>query len=110
MESTGLSGKIHLTQETANRLISAGKGNWVIPRETKVNAKGKGEMQTYWISPDLCTPRMEENEQSIMSCLGKQISGMNLEAEASKHDNISNLVERNVSIFADLIREMVSAV
>lgn len=41
MESTGERDKIHLSQETANLLIQAGKGHWVVPREEKVIAKGK---------------------------------------------------------------------
>jgi class 3 adenylate cyclase len=48
MESTGLKGCIQLSQQTTDILIEAGKGYWVTPREDKVEAKGKGEMQTYW--------------------------------------------------------------
>ena len=40
---------IHLSSETANLLIEAGKADWVQPRENLVTAKGKGEMQTYWL-------------------------------------------------------------
>lgn len=50
MESTGLAGQIQLSQETADLLIAAGKSKWVTPREHKIIAKGKGEMQTYWIA------------------------------------------------------------
>jgi hypothetical protein len=49
MESTGMRGKIHVSQDTADRLINAGKTNWITPREDKVFAKGKGEMQTFWV-------------------------------------------------------------
>jgi class 3 adenylate cyclase len=49
MESNGLPGKIHISQETARLLIAAGKEHWVTPREEKVVAKGKGELQTYWL-------------------------------------------------------------
>eukprot|EP00339_Tiarina_fusa_P009126 CAMPEP_0117078732 /NCGR_PEP_ID=MMETSP0472-20121206/55519_1 /TAXON_ID=693140 ORGANISM="Tiarina fusus, Strain LIS" /NCGR_SAMPLE_ID=MMETSP0472 /ASSEMBLY_ACC=CAM_ASM_000603 /LENGTH=778 /DNA_ID=CAMNT_0004805609 /DNA_START=94 /DNA_END=2428 /DNA_ORIENTATION=- len=50
MESTGVKGKIQCSEDTAKLLIDAGKGKWVTPREEKVLAKGKGELQTYWIS------------------------------------------------------------
>jgi len=50
MESTGLRGKIQVSQETADLLISAGKNEWLTLREEKVVAKGKGEMQTYWLA------------------------------------------------------------
>ncbi|GKY90443.1 hypothetical protein MPSEU_000018100 [Mayamaea pseudoterrestris] len=50
MESTGLPGQIQVSQETADLLIAAGKVKWFTPRDTKIIAKGKGEMQTYWIA------------------------------------------------------------
>jgi hypothetical protein len=49
VESTGTKNRIHVSQDTADLLIAAGKRSWIVARETKVNAKGKGLMQTYWI-------------------------------------------------------------
>jgi len=49
IESTGAKNKIHLSQETADLLISSGKSHWVRPREDKVVAKGKGELTTFWL-------------------------------------------------------------
>lgn len=49
MESNGMPGRIHCSQATADLLVSAGKGDWITAREGVVHAKGKGEMQTYWI-------------------------------------------------------------
>lgn len=45
IESTGQSGRIHLSQETADCLAKAGKSEWLTKRAGKVTAKGKGEMQ-----------------------------------------------------------------
>jgi class 3 adenylate cyclase len=50
MESTGLRDKIHLSQETADQLVASGKRSWVVRRDDKVIAKGKGELQTYWLT------------------------------------------------------------
>lgn len=50
MESTGVGGKIHISEETANSIKSYGKTHWMIPRDDKVTAKGKGEMNTFWLS------------------------------------------------------------
>jgi class 3 adenylate cyclase len=50
MESTGLRDRIQVSQETADLLIDAGKVRWLQPREETVVAKGKGELQTYWLS------------------------------------------------------------
>ena len=41
---------IHLSSETAKLLVDAGKSDWVQPRENLVTAKGKGEIQTYWLT------------------------------------------------------------
>jgi hypothetical protein len=49
LESTGAKNRIHVSQETANLIIAAGKASWVTPREQKVHAKGIGEIQSYWI-------------------------------------------------------------
>ena len=49
MESTGLRDRIQISQETADLLLAAGKGGWIVPRTDTVVAKGKGEMQTYWL-------------------------------------------------------------
>jgi Adenylate and Guanylate cyclase catalytic domain len=50
MESNGMAHRIHVSQETADELIAKGKASWVSPREDKIVAKGKGELQTYWVS------------------------------------------------------------
>lgn len=49
METLGFPGRIHISESTAQQLVAAGKSHWVIPREEKVEAKGKGLLQTYWI-------------------------------------------------------------
>ncbi|CAB9511379.1 Receptor-type guanylate cyclase gcy [Seminavis robusta] len=50
MESTGQAGRIHASQSTADELIAQGKSNWVSARDHTVKAKGKGELQTYFIT------------------------------------------------------------
>ena len=50
MESTGSPGKIQVSKSTAELLIDTGKGNWLIPREDIVSAKGKGKMETFWVN------------------------------------------------------------
>ena len=51
MESTGERNKIQVSQKTAELLIAAGKGEWIKPRDSLVVAKGKGKLQTFWLSP-----------------------------------------------------------
>jgi class 3 adenylate cyclase len=65
MESNGKKSRIHLSQETADLLINAGKQNWLIAREDKIIAKGKGELQTYWLDrSDKGETVISGNEQS----------------------------------------------
>jgi len=50
IESTGQGDRIHISQETANLLVEAGKSEWISKREDVVMAKGKGVLQTFWLS------------------------------------------------------------
>ena len=50
VESTGVSGCIQMSSETADLLIKAGKQVWIKQRDECVFAKGKGSMQTYWLT------------------------------------------------------------
>ena len=50
MESNGFPGRIHISGATAEELNRHGKGNWYTPRPDKIQAKGKGEMQTYFVT------------------------------------------------------------
>lgn len=53
MESNGVPGRIHLSGDTAKELAKAGKGDWLVPREDKIVAKGKGELSTFFaLVPD----------------------------------------------------------
>jgi len=49
--STGSRGKIQASESTAALLIEAGKGHWIKARPDPVAAKGKGMLQTYFVSP-----------------------------------------------------------
>jgi Adenylate and Guanylate cyclase catalytic domain len=85
MESNGAPGMVHISQETANELTARGKSSqsyfrmiaifiiflvthlvlsrvccadWFYPRAEKISAKGKGELQTYWL--DLSAASMDD--------------------------------------------------
>lgn len=49
LQTTGQIGKIHISTACANELIQFGKGDWIQKRDEKVQAKGKGELETYWL-------------------------------------------------------------
>ena len=43
---------IQISQTTANYLLDAGNSDWFEARDDVVKAKGKGEIQTYWLFID----------------------------------------------------------
>jgi len=49
IETTGERNKIHVSAETAGLLMTAGKTHWIKEREDTVEAKGKGELKTFWL-------------------------------------------------------------
>ncbi|KAL9190047.1 hypothetical protein ACHAXT_007258 [Thalassiosira profunda] len=60
MESTGLGGKIQVSEETAALIRQDGKARWLVRREALVTAKGKGDLQTYWAEPQRASVRFSE--------------------------------------------------
>jgi Adenylate and Guanylate cyclase catalytic domain len=50
VESTGEKNKTQLSKSTADLLIKAGKSHWIERRLDAVYAKGKGELETYWLT------------------------------------------------------------
>lgn len=51
MMSTSKPNRIQCSVTTADKIIFADKDKWIQEREDRVQAKGKGEIQTYWILP-----------------------------------------------------------
>jgi class 3 adenylate cyclase len=51
MESTGIPGRIHASEQTIALLNKSNKGAWILPRDEVVHVKGKGILQTYWLDP-----------------------------------------------------------
>ena len=50
MESTGMKGRIQVSEATAELVRNAGKGSWLTKRTDHVHAKGKGILSTYWVA------------------------------------------------------------
>jgi hypothetical protein len=55
-ESNGVPGMIQASEDTATILRGFGKGSWLTPRDGKINAKGKGDLQTYFIKARVSRP------------------------------------------------------
>jgi hypothetical protein len=52
MESTGTRNRVHISKQTADLLIAAGKTHWIKPRNEMIVAKGLGELETFWLVLD----------------------------------------------------------
>jgi hypothetical protein len=79
--STGMRGRIQVSQTTADLIRRAGKGSWVQPRKDTVVAKGLGALQTFWIE-------QETKEQVVMNSSNSNSSSETRpegDAPASKH-------------------------
>jgi hypothetical protein len=74
MESTGEINRIHVSESTAKLLKEAGKAYWVKAREDLVHAKGKGQIQTYWVLSNRTGSGFEPNNSSGNSNLPEEES------------------------------------
>ena len=96
MESTGCVNRIQCSETTASLLPD----HWVTPREDKVEAKGKGSMQTFWVEP-----RSRKSSRSTSDILGESV------AQVVTSSNIADtkterLVRWNVDVLARLLHKI----
>ena len=101
MESTGQRGKIQISQETADLLIAAGRMSWITPREERVVAKGKGEMQTYWVNIGTTIDISAFQDGSLDGSLSETDGPF-----AALSPKTTRLVLWNVEILLDLLRQI----
>jgi hypothetical protein len=117
MESTGTRDKIQVSQATADAIIDAGKGHWLVKRDTLVVAKGKGEMQTYWINEAVSSRRQSTGENSRCSISSQStdhtpsaIWGSDDEVPevASQRSKHQSLIDYNVDLLAMRLKHVVA--
>lgn len=105
MESTGLKRKIQVSKETAELIIEADHSDWVKPRQDIIVAKGKGEMQTYWLLPQRLS-NSAELDKSVVTSNGEaseQFETIDAEPEESHEGGPSDMDDDN----ADKIQRLV---
>jgi class 3 adenylate cyclase len=108
MESTGLRDRIHVSQDTADLLNAAGKSNWLSPREEKVVAKGKGEMQTYWVA----VGTLNQSTKSEGDTTSGDDDDVGVEADRLESQNFNpvgctktaRLIKWNVEVLSNLLK------
>jgi hypothetical protein len=111
MESTGIRGKIQISEDTADLLRDAGKDRWIKRRDETVVAKGKGEMQTYWLAVT------KEEEGSEMDSSGHSTNSWQAATDSLSHAEMkqtkaemdtktNRLVEWNVEVLMRLLKQI----
>jgi len=112
MESNGRKSCIHVSEETANELIAAGKSSWIQLREDKIIAKGKGELTTYWLSTEKSKDAQSMGGSSDDShCYEPEaLDAAKQEGKEVDEEGVSaktrRLIDWNVEILIRLLREI----
>ncbi len=76
MQSTGVINRIQVSESTAGLLTESGCGHWVEKRDFKVAAKGKGEMQTFWVNVSTRDDFGEERHTDVSNTISEsELSG-----------------------------------
>ena len=120
IESTGANGCIQLSSVTAELLVQAGKHSWVKQRDECIIAKGKGSMQTYWLSNgrdyrDATTVGTESDRRSNSSFLGAGMDYDDFVVQTDHHGQLvaltqqtRRLIDWNVEQLVGLLRQIVA--
>jgi Adenylate and Guanylate cyclase catalytic domain len=90
MESTGVKDKIHISKQTADLLIGAGKNHWITFRPDEVNVKGKGMMQTFFLVPSNSKQTSTTSRGGGGSDTGSCSEDGKTKAVSSKRDRMVN--------------------
>ena len=116
MESTGIRNQIHVSEETARLLTEAGKTYWLTPRKERVQAKGKGELTTFWLFDkhrrigSVATSTVVSSDWSVGSLGSTKVDPSKNEGDQTLaiSDGRRRLIDWNVDLFAGLIRKVVA--
>ena len=109
MESTGVKGKIQISQATAELINKAGKAHWLRPREDAVKAKGKGVLNTFWLNPGFSKRASSTtSSQSDSNALENKPDGDILAKPSPQSIKQERLVEWMVELLLDHIKKIVS--
>lgn len=112
MESASEAGRILTSAETAEILRNDGREHWLERRKDLVNAKGKGLMQTFWVSirdqPSVTTSSSDRSSRRVDA--GSKHGGAKGDRVSRNGDEQKQrrLVDWNVEMLARLIKQIVA--
>jgi hypothetical protein len=121
VETTGQRNRIHISHETADLLHQAHRSNWMTRRNETIFAKGKGEMQTYWLlsdeelqsggNPEGATSTKAAAPLPVVKALQPRLAQTTkdvLDPESSLPPRIKRLVDWNVDVLKRLLKQIVA--
>jgi hypothetical protein len=103
MESTGQPGCIQVSEDTAQLIRDAGKGDWLTPRKELVFAKGKGELQTFWLGK---TGSVAKPGSKISSSSDHSSPANDTEKKAETWSKIDRLVVWNCALLKKVLKKI----
>jgi class 3 adenylate cyclase len=120
IETSGVRNQIHISQETADLLKSAGKEHWIRLREDRVVAKGKGELVTYWMEPKVSQCRQSscggsDRDEIALESIGQDANESSTFDDATKSadtrvitsrfvEKQDNLIQWNTDMLSNLLK------
>ena len=98
IEASGDPGRIHVSNDTAKLLKKAGKDHWLEPRDAAIYAKGKGEMQTYWVKA-----YHDDSSDSGTETLQRHEVPKSLPRRPSINEKENRLIDWNVEMLKEIL-------
>jgi class 3 adenylate cyclase len=108
MESTGTRNRVHISKQTADLLIAAGKKHWIKRREEKIVAKGLGELETFW----LVLGKERRDSQASSSSMASDaliVQDANASACSLSSQKMTRMIEWNVDVLTSLLKQIAAA-
>jgi len=116
IENTGRPGRIHLSKETAELLVKGGKEAWLEKRADQVYAKGKGKLETYWLtlsekSASGKGSNSKRSDNSATRGLEKDdtVDAAKMFTKRLESDKAQNLIRWNVEVLTRMLKQVVAS-
>ena len=111
MESNSLKGRIQISEQTADLIIAAKMEHWLSKRNDKIEAKGKGELQTYWLmiktaGKPLAMLSSDDESTSTVSVYGE--CAMSRHCTGRMSTQHSKLVDYNTECLLGLLKQILA--
>lgn len=113
MEHHSAPNQIQCSEFTASLIKEAGREHWLRPREDKVTAKGKGELQTFWIAPHMGGVESNDDQETLTSNMAVEDVNANPWGNTkmvfdlgTPGNRYQRLIDWNVELLAGLLRQV----